>query len=505
MASGTLTSRILGLLRDLAMAALFDRSITDAWTAAFRLPNFFRRWLGEGALAVSFIPVFLEAQASDKSGLRSRNLVNAVYSLLLVFVGSLTLAGMLFMDPLLRLLLAQNYTLDLQRWEMTVRFGRIMFGFIFFVSTSAFYAGVLNSLGRFAVPAAAAALFNIAMLVFTFLPPSWFSLPGDGLAWGVLIGGGLQTFVLGLVLRSHGFFPRWQTWRDSVDVRAVLGQLGPGLLGMGLIQFSALVTLYYASGLPEGAVSYVYWADRLLELPLTLIAVSLGTALLPTLSAMAAQGNLRGFQETAEEALLMTIFWALPAALGLFFLAEPIIHTLFYRGHFTQQDVVATSDILRISALSLLFLSCSRVLMPLYHARKNTTVPMVLSLFCLILHLALAPNLIARWGLPGLMASSFFSAFINALLLFLGLPRWSVSLDIRRLVASFWKIALSGLCLSVCCQLYFPLSRVLGGSLQMISLLISIAIAGGVYFFVCWVLGCPQVFRLARGSKPRLN
>ncbi|KYG62360.1 hypothetical protein AZI86_16110 [Bdellovibrio bacteriovorus] len=209
MASGTLTSRILGLFRDIALGALFDRTVTDAWTAAFRIPNLFRRLLGEGSLSVSFIPVFMEEKAGDPSGLRAKNVANGVYSVLLIGMGILTLLGVVFVEPLFRLLLSDLYVLSAEKWELTLRMGRIMFGFTFFVTMYAFYMGLLNALGSFGLPALAPALLNVSMLIFTFMPPEWFQGAGDGLAWGVLVGGMLQAGLLFLGLRSRGGLPRW--------------------------------------------------------------------------------------------------------------------------------------------------------------------------------------------------------------------------------------------------------------------------------------------------------
>jgi len=201
---------MLGLLRDVAMAAFFERMVTDAWAAAFRFPNLFRRLLGEGSLSVSFIPVFIEARSEDPSGVRARNLANGLYTLLLITMGALTLAGVLFTDDLFRLILSADYVQIAEKWDLTVRLGRIMFAFVFFVSTSAYFAGLLNSLGSFGLPALAPALLNIAMLVFTFLPVGWFPQVGDGLAWGVLIGGLLQAALLWWALWTRDYLPRRQ-------------------------------------------------------------------------------------------------------------------------------------------------------------------------------------------------------------------------------------------------------------------------------------------------------
>lgn len=505
MASGTLTSRILGLLRDIALGALFDRGVTDAWTAAFRLPNFFRRLLGEGSLAVSFIPVFVSAQAGDASGERGRNLINAIYSLMLLIVGGLTLLGVIYVGPLFQMLLSEAYQADTARWELTLRLGRIMFGFVFFVSSYAFNMAILNALGSFGLPALAPALLNISMLVFTFLPPNWFPQNGDGLAWGVFVGGLLQALLLAAVLKSRGYLPGLSRSLWSSDVQAVMKNLLPGLIGMGLLQFSTLVNLYFASSLSEGAISYIYWADRLLELPLSLISVSLGAALLPTLSRLAEREELQEFRQTAQESFLMNLFLAWPAALGLYLLAEPIVSVLFLRGRFTIKDVEATALVVKVYALSLPLISCSRVLMPLYYARKNTWFPMAVSLGALLLHVLLAPRWMQEWGLQGLLYSGLVAALASALALGAGLRFWSVGLETGVLLRGSLRLVGAGLCMSAVIVLGRFLEMKAGRGPHLLSLGLCILLAISVYLFAARILACEQALRIHQWFRPWID
>lgn len=496
MASGTLTSRILGLLRDVALGALFERAVTDAWTAAFRIPNFFRRLFGEGSLSVSFVPVFIEAHGDDPSGVRVKNLINGFYTLLLISLAALTLLGTVFTDTIFHFLLSDVYGATTERWELTVRMARIMFGFIFFICTYAYYMGILNSLGSFGIPAAAPALLNISMLVFTFIPPDWFSKMGDGLAWGVFVGGVLQALLLYVALRARGYLPRMQSEVWNEDVKKVLRNMFPGLIGMGLMQFSTLVNLYFASALPEGSISYIYWADRLLELPLSLVSVSLGTALLPTLSALAAQNEKEKFRETAQESFLMNLFFAWPASLGLFFLAEPIVEVLFLRGHFTLSDAHVTASILKVYSVSLILISCSRVVMPLYYAIKNTRFPAVVSLVSLAVQVALAPILIRHQGLLGLMVSGVVASFLNTFLLVMGLRYWKLSFKWNSLFKAIWKFFIAGWGLVAALQVYDFLILYMTRGLHMLALLITILLAVVVYLILAAVLRCEEFSKI---------
>lgn len=420
MASGTMSSRVLGLVRDMAFAAFFTREITDAWTAAFRLPNLFRRLLGEGSLSVSFIPVFVE-KLQNKDGLQARDLASSFYTLLFCFLLLLSFCGIHFAPELLSALLDPNYVNDREKFLLTQRMAQIMFGFIFLISQFAFFMAILNALGEYAKPAFAPVLFNLAMILSTLVPQNLLPNPGDALAWGVLIGGGLQMAFLIPALVKRGYMPKFFSkrswhWRDP-GVLKILKNMAPGLLGTGLLQVTTLVNLRFASSLGEGPISYIYLSDRLLELPLSLVSVSLGTALLPTLAAYFAKGEFASLKDVSRKYLNLNLFVAIPAAVGLFVLAQPIVLTLFARGAFSLRDAEATADVLKISALILISSSCVRVFVPLYYAIQNTWFPAVVSAVCLMVHIFLAPYLMEKLALTGLMLSSFASASLNFVLL----------------------------------------------------------------------------------------
>lgn len=466
MAFGTMSSRVLGLLREVAFAALFSRTVTDAWSAAFRLPNLFRRLLGEGSLSVSFIPVFVESRQAPGGESAttdlSKNFVSAMFTCLFCFLTLLTVFGVLFAEDLLRLILDENYSLVPGKFELTVRMAQIMFGFIFFMSLFGFFMGVLNALGIFALPALAPTLFNIAMILSTIIPQNWFPHPGDGLAWGVLLGGALQMGILVPALRKKGYLPsfHWKFWAppSGVLVKRVFLNMVPGFLGMGLLQFTTLINLNFASKLGEGVISYIYWADRLLELPLSLISVSLGTALLPTLSGLWSQGSREQFSKTVSDFLRINLYAALPAAAGLFFLAQLLVEIIFLRGRFTQADAIQTAQVLQVYAFILITTSSVRVLVPAYYAVKNTWFPAVVSGICLVAHILLAPLLMSKWGLWGLNVSTFLSGAFNLILLLCFYPRIISGFQWASLLGAFkFLIPVGGL--SLVCLMGLPLSN----------------------------------------------
>lgn len=493
MAFGTLSSRVLGQLRESLLAAYFDKRVTDAWAAAFRLPNMFRRLLGEGSLSVSFIPVFVDS--SIQSQARAQNLVNSVYTFLLMVLGCLTAFGVLYPDPLLNAVLDPAYIADTEKYLLTLRLTKIMFGFIFFISSYAFAMGILNALGQFALPAAAPTLWNLCMIISTILPQKWFDHRGDQLAWGVLIGGAIQALILVPSLVKSGYFPILSFDYKNPDFLRVLKNMGPGLIGMGLLQFTTIVNLRFASSLVEGTISYINYVDRLIELPLSLISVSLGTALLPVLSGYLARNDNEKFVLTIQKYLELNLLLTLAAAAGLFSLAEPFVQLIFGHGHFnTPENISMTSQILQTYCWIMIFTSGVRVLTPAFYAVKNTWFPAVVSALSLGLHLILAPILLARYQVHGLMLSTISSATLNLILLLIFFPKYVVHgfhyRDFFKNISTYLLLAfLTGLA----AQIFYPLRPFLPAGFW--GLLIDVLVAVGLSLLT--FIGVGRLLRIA--------
>lgn len=482
MAFGTMTSRVLGQVRESLLAYYFDVRITDAWAAAFRVPNLFRRLLGEGSLSVSFIPVFVDAQQDSQK--RAHNLVNTVYSFLLIVLGCLTAFGILNPEPLMNLVLDASFIADAEKYLMTVRMAKIMFGFVFFISTYAFMMGILNALGQFALPAIAPTFLNISMIAFMFLPDSFVPVHGDQLAIGVLIGGILQAAILIPALTKTGYLPRLSFDYRNSDFLKVLRNMAPGLVGMGLLQFTTIINLRFSSSLAEGTISYISYVDRLIELPLSLISVSLGTALLPALSKLRSQNENLQFAETTRRYLELNLLMTMAAAAGLYVLAEPIVQLLFGRGRFHNGHVVATAAILQTYCWIMVFSSAVRVLTPAYYAVKNTWFPAVISFVCLVVHLIIAPILMERYQVHGLMMSTIVSATLNLSLLLVFYNKFIGQfsyLKFFKSVATFVPLALATAWVS---QVHFVLSDLFPKGLLFQILNISISIGLALVIFV---------------------
>lgn len=447
MSLGTLSSRVLGVVRDVLLAAFFSRTVTDAFVVAFRLPNMFRRLLGEGSLSVSFIPIYIERRTpqqgqGEEAALKSaQDLASGILTLLVIVAGVLSALGVIFMKELMALLVGGDGFLAVDgKLEITIYLGRIMFGYLFLVTLYAYYMAIANAWKKFLVPAMAPALFNLVFILFALVPDGLLGFePGEYLAWGVLVGGVVQMALVGHLLWKMGILPRlrWRPWSVG-GVKRVLVNMVPGVVGLGVLQLMSLVNVNLASRLPEGSHSYIYWGDRILELPQSLIAVSLGAALLPTLSQLHAE-KLDEMLNTAREHLQLLLFLTLPSAVGLFLIAQTLSEALFMRGQFLRSDAVITANIIQIYALLLMASSFSRVLVPSFYARKNTWLPATVSAVTLVFHVFVALWSTDRYGLLGLVGATTLSGFFNVMVLSLCYRAMIGPLGVKDIISVGWR------------------------------------------------------------------
>lgn len=414
---GTMTSRGLGFLREIVVAHYFSRLETDVFFVAFRLPNLFRRLFGEGALTVSFIPVLTDfLKNDDKKG--ARDLVSGVFTLLFIILSALTIVGTAFphlmVEPLTQ---GAGYSQVEGKVDLTIHQAQIMFCYIMLVSLYAFAMGILNTMRKFWLPAVAPALWNFAMIVGVLFFRNSFEISSDVLAWSTVVGGILQLGILIPMLVKSGFFPRFAAFWKISGVGKVIRAMGPSVLGLSVMQIGVVINTYLASHLEQGSNSWIFWADRILELPLSLFAVSVGTAVLPTLSSLWSHGQKSEMRQMSLHSLKLTFLLAFPCAFGVYFLAQPIIQTLFEHGKFNSYDTQMTANILRIYGIGVIFAAGVRVLAPTYYAMKNTWLPALAAAFALCCHVMLAQIFIKYWGVQGLAASSVLSGGINFLIL----------------------------------------------------------------------------------------
>ena len=458
-AAGTFSSRILGFIRDAVMFALFSRGVTDAYVVAFRLPNLFRRLLGEGSLSVSFIPVYVEARARSRAD--GERLANAVFTVALAMAGIISVTCFVYMDEMIRFLVddPRGFASVPDKVEQTIYLARIMIFYLVLVTTYAFHMAVANTLGHFFWPALGPTLFNFALIIFTILPFEMGRYAGSSQSWGVIAGGVFQVLIVAWVLIREGMLPRFTFHLGDTDVGRVFRNMLPGLFGLGVFQLMTIVNTKFAAHLTEGAQSYLYAADRVLELPLSLIAVSLGAALLPRFSELHTRGERDRFLAEANESVRSLFFLSMPAAVGMFVLALPISEVLFMRGSFSLEDAVSTSEVVRVYAFLMFFSSWSRVTSPAFYALKNTWLPAFVALLVLIVHVNLAPLLMERFGLPGLAAATSVSALLNVFCLQAMFAAMIGRLGYISILKSILRL-LPGLAgLAAFCHFIYPLSE----------------------------------------------
>ncbi|MBX3022076.1 MAG: murein biosynthesis integral membrane protein MurJ [Bdellovibrionales bacterium] len=456
MAAGTFSSRILGFVRDAVMLHMFPRAVTDCFVVAFRLPNMFRRLFGEGSLSVSFIPIFVEARADSEE--RARRLSNAVFSIVTAISVVLSVACFVWMDKIIGFLVGdpRGFAANPEKVVQTIYLARIMIFYLWLVSVYAFHMAIANTLGYFFIPAAGATLFNFGLIVFTVLPFELGAYAGSSQAWGVIAGGVLQAGIVAWLLIQQGVLPRFTLqWRDP-DVARVFRNMLPGLFGLGVFQVMTVVSTKFAARLSEGAQTYIYAADRILELPQSLIAVSLGAALLPRFSELHTSGEKHKFLDEANQAVRMLLYLSLPAAVGMYFLAIPITQVLFMRGAFTQADAEGTASVVGIYAVLLLFSSLSRVTAPAFYALKNTWLPAAVALFVLALYISLGPYLVEHYGLEGLAAATSASAILNIIILQVCFRFWIGPLGYGRIFISVLRMIPGLVGLGAFCYYGYP-------------------------------------------------
>ena len=412
--SGTLTSRILGLIRDSLFFSIVPLDMRDAWVAAFRLPNFFRRLFGEGGLSVSFIPIYvgLVDSGDDK---RAKKLASGVFTLLMSLALLFCGLAYVFMDQIIPIWLGgEGFTNVPGKLEMTITMARIMVFFLIFISLFAYFMALLNSHKKFGLSGYAPICLNISIITGLYL----FKDSGQlmwAAAWAVVIGGILQaSFLLPDIIRLK-LFPKISLAPITPDVKKVLIKFIPTFFGVGVLQILTLVNTYFASQI-RGAVNYLFMGDRLLELPLSLIAVSIGTTLLPTLSGYWNKGDKESFLISVSKHLSLFYFLAIPAAFGLWFLGGDIISVLFKRGEFNADDVVIVKDILKIYSVTLLMAGSLKILNQSLYAIGDTLSPALISGAGLAVHLFLAPSLMTRYGLNGLVLSTALISCLNVIL-----------------------------------------------------------------------------------------
>ena len=425
VSSMTLLSRILGFVRDFVIARSFGAGLaTDAFFVAFKLPNLLRRLFAEGAFSQAFVPILSEYR-NKRPEEDTRQLVDRVTTALLSVLFAVTLLG-IAVAPVLVYLSAPGFSSDAAKFDLTVTLTRITFPYIFFMSLVALAGGILNTWNRFAVPAFTPVLLNLSFIGMALFAAPYFSQPAMALGWAVFLGGLLQLALQVPALMKIGMLPRLTSfgtaWRDE-GVRRILLLMGPAVLGVSVSQISLLINTIFASFLATGSVSWLYYADRLMEFPAGLLGAALGTILLPSLSKAHAGQRSEEYSGLLDWGLRLTLLLALPASLGLAMAATPLVATLFHHGAFTANDVTQTRAALLGYSVGLTALILVKVLAPGFYASQNIRTPVKIALISLAVTQALNLALIIPFRHAGLALSISLAACVNAGLLYHGLRR----------------------------------------------------------------------------------
>ena len=439
----TITSRVLGLVRDQVLAFYFGAGdANDAFRVASRIPNLVRDLFAEGAMSAAFVPTFTR-QLTLHGREQSWRLASSVINALLIVTGVIVVLGIVFAEPLVRLF-ASDFSAVPGKIELTIYLTRIVFPFLTLVAVAAVLMGMLNSLGHFFIPALSPAMFNVAVIVISLaLIPFADSIgiqPITIVAIATLVGGLGQLVIQWPPLRKEGF--RYSAVLDLKDegLHKVLLLMGPGTIGMAATQINVFVNTVLATGEGTGAVSWLDFAFRLMYLPIGLFGVSIATAATPAISRMVAEQDFPRIRATLANALGLMLFLNLPATIGLIVLARPIVAVIFEHGNFTVADTIATAAALQLYAIGLIGYSIVRIISPTFYAVGRSRIPVMVSAGSVIVNIMLNVWLVQVLGYRGLALGTSITAIVNASLQLFLLRREIHGINGSRIAASFARV-----------------------------------------------------------------
>jgi putative peptidoglycan lipid II flippase len=442
----TLTSRVLGLVRDQVLAYFFGAGdAMDAFRIAFRLPNVLRDLFAEGALSAAAVPTFTRAFASGDRAIAWRLACNVI-TVLLLLSGAIVVAGIVFAEPLVDVYASGFHNVP-GKIELTIRLTRIMFPFLAMVATAAVLMAMLNALHRFFIPALSPAMFNVATIVCAVIALPVATLlsidPIIAIAAGTLLGGLGQIILQWPSLRREGF--RYHFVLDLHDpwLREIGRLIVPGVAGLAAVQINVFVNSWLAAGLGTGAVSWLDYAFRLMYMPIGLFGISIAAASLPTISGHAANRDDPGIRRAVSSGLRMMLMLNVPATVGLLVLATPIVRLIFERGRFTPADTAATAAALVCYAPGLLGYSAAKLVSPSFYAMGDSRIPVLSSAASVAFNIAANLALVRSLGHRGLALGTAFAALLNASLLLVLLRARLGGLEGRRLLTATIKISVA--------------------------------------------------------------
>lgn len=487
----TLLSRIAGLLRDVATTSLLGASfLHDVFVVALKIPNVFRRLFAEGAFSQAFIPIYSQLNSLDDKD-EARAFIDHIFGLMLVVLFLVTTIGLLF-SPAIAYIFAPGFYLDPNKNSLTVQLIQIMLPYLGLISLVAFAAGIQNTHQKFSLPAATPLVFNITLIVAATMIAPRYEVGVFALAWGVIVAGLLQIIIQIAPLRAIKRLPVPRLNFSNPRIKEFFILIGPAILAGGIAQLNLLIDTIFASLLKTGSPTWLYVSDRLLQFPLGVFAIALGTVLLPTLSRLFSSNLIEDFKSELDKGIVLTFLIAFPSACGLVIFGEQIIEALFLRGAFTTSDV-------KMSYLSLVAFMCGlpffmglKVLVPAFFSRRDTKTPMFVAALALFINIGLNYLLAFYFAMGhiGLALASSISAFLTFSVLFLNLCNLKF-LQLNSIFnASLLKIILATSVLGIFLYLTsnylifylqsFPL-------LMIVAIVITISVI--VYFYIAKLLG----------------
>ncbi|MEE8515721.1 MAG: murein biosynthesis integral membrane protein MurJ [Alphaproteobacteria bacterium] len=479
----TMASRVLGFTRDILLAAIIGAGpVADAFFVAFKLPNLFRRLFAEGAFNAAFVPMFSGLLTTDGRE-AARQFAAQALAVLVAALAVLLIVFELAM-PWAMYGFAPGFAKDPDKFALAIELTRITFPYLLFISLVSLMGAVLNSLERFAAAAASPILLNVFLIGALIGAAPVMETPGHALAWGVATAGLAQFLLLAYALRGAEMSLALSRPRLTPRVRRLLRLMGPGVVGAGVVQINLLVDVVIASLLPSGSISYLYFADRINQLPLGVVGIAVGTALLPMLSRQIKSGDDAGAQDSQNRALEFALLLTVPASLAMVVMASPIILVLFGRGAFGAAEVTATAWALAAYATGLPAYVLIKVLAPGFFAHEDTVMPVKIACLCVVVNVVLNLALMGPLAHAGIALATALSAWLNAGLLAWGLRRrgW-FALD-ARLRRRLPRIALSAAAMAAglaaaAAALATPLG---GGEAARIGAL-AVLVAGGMVLY----------------------
>jgi putative peptidoglycan lipid II flippase len=503
----TTLSRVLGFARDMVIASFLGAGPgADAFFVAFRIPNLLRRLFAEGALSAAFVPTFVDI-LNRRGRTDAARLARITFTFAAIVLAVVTLTG-IALSPWIVHITAPGFLKDLSKFGLTVELTRIMFPYIFFISLVALASGVLNSMGHFAAPAAAPVILNLTMIggVVVFTTMFGFA-PYYSLSWGVVIAGILQLllqipFMIRMEVRVRPDFHFTDPSLKKIGALFV-----PAAFGGAVYQINVLIGTILASMLPQGSVSWLYYGDRVVELPLGVFAIALGTAILPSMSRQASNGDMSGLTRSVAFGLRLIAFFTIPASVALIVLAVPIIALLFQRGAFTATDTIPTANALFWYTVGLWAFSGLKVVTQAFFSLKDTRTPLWVSMGAVAVNLVAGLLLMGPMAQGGLALATSLAAAFNLLVLFGLLVKRLGSFPSAHFVKCIAKVCAASAIMGVALAYASTFGHWDQGLNKLNALVLAACVFGGLLIFAvsAFLLRCPEINSLLALVGIKLN